>query len=452
LRPGARQDVAFLFRTNDDGTERLERVELGADAGAGNVPLRRGDRLRVLSSSSFVDRSTFTVEGAVRSESVTLPFPADGAVTLEEAILLAGGLATNAASEVVLIRQPLDNTQEREYQRVNLNLAGTTTLRPFDRIVVYDNERFSDQRLVRISGAVRQPGSFTYDPSLQLQDLLYLAGGTRIDAARDRVEVFRLQFTDGAETKTLLTTLDLDNVGDFRLQPFDEIVVRSAAEFETIRKVVVQGEVRYPGSYALLDDNERLSDLVRRAGGLTAEAFPEAATLFRPDNNQGYVVLDLDEAVADPTDISNMVLLTNDTLTVPKRRDLVTIYTRGTLADRFGGDSTTVDGTIKVAYQGKKSAQWYIENYAGGFDPKRARRSWTTVEYANGQVVETGAFLLTKRYPEVLPGASVRAGIKPERRRRSPEERTNWGEIAQATTAGVTTLLTLALLVNQLGN
>ncbi|MEM6772677.1 MAG: SLBB domain-containing protein, partial [Bacteroidota bacterium] len=120
LRPSSRTDVAFLFRSNDDGTERLERLDLGTDAGAKEVELKRGDVLRILSQRAFVDRAEFTVSGAVRDSSVTLPFPEDGALTLDEAILLAGGTFKNAAADVMLIRTPITNREKRQYENLNL--------------------------------------------------------------------------------------------------------------------------------------------------------------------------------------------------------------------------------------------------------------------------------------------------------------------------------------------
>jgi protein involved in polysaccharide export with SLBB domain len=457
LRPGARTDVAFLFRSNDDGTNRLIRLDVGAavvtersrNAGAEKVELQRGDRLQVLASSAFTDAATFTVSGAIRDSSVTLPFPQDGALTVAEAVLLAGGTEANAEPEVMLIRTPLTNREERKYERLDLRTDGDFVLQALDRIIVYARERFSDLATVSISGAVRNGGTYTYDPSLTIRDLLYLAGGTRIDAAPDRVEVFRLQITAGVETKTLLTTIDLNAGVPFELQAYDEVVVRSAAEFEAIQNVVIQGEVRYPGRYALLKNNERLSDLIERAGGVTSAAAAAAATLYRGEKGIGYVVLDLDKVLEDPADPANMVILGGDTLYVPKRNELVTIYTTGTLADRFGRDSTTIDGTLQVAYQGDRRADWYVDNYAGGF-AENARQRWTTVEYASGRVKETEHFLLTERFPRLAPGASIRVGLKPVKpQREERKEPIDWGGIAQATLAGVTSFVTIFLLLDR---
>jgi len=222
LRPGARTDIAFLFRSNDDGTNRVIRLDLaGGDAGAMRETLSRGDRLQVLSQRAFNDASSFSVTGAVRDTTETYPFPVDGALTLEEAVLLAGGARVNANREVYLTRTPLENGKSRSYLRLDLVDDAGFRLQPRDQIRVFDNERFTDSRGdVSISGAVRSQGSFVYDESLSLRDLIFLAGGTTISAARDRAEVFRLDFVNGAETRTLVETLNLDdpNINEFQLQ------------------------------------------------------------------------------------------------------------------------------------------------------------------------------------------------------------------------------------------
>ena len=445
MRPGARKDVAFLFRSNDDGTNKLIRVDLGAAAGAEEVELQRGDSLQVLASSSFTDQSTFTISGAVRDSAVTLPFPQDGALTLEEAVLLAGGLLPNAALEVMLISTPPSNKEEHSYKRLDLSKDGATALQPLDRIRVFTKERYTDRQNVKISGAVRREDKFPYGPSLTVNDLLYLAGGLRIDADRTRIEVFRLQFIDGTETKTLMETLDLEAATAFVLKPFDEIVVRSIAEYEAIQNVYVSGEVRYPGSYALLSNDEKLSDVVKRAGGLTDGAFATGATLFRPD--VGYIVLDLDNSIANVAAPSNMALIGGDTLFVPKRQEMVTIYTRNTLANKLGRDSVTTNGVMQVAYQGEKSAGWYINNYAGGFDDDSARKRWTAVKYANGQIKETTNFLGLRNYPNVKPGASIWvASAPPKKQKQRREERFNWIGLAQVVLGAATTIATFVLL------
>lgn len=459
LRPGARTDVAFLYRSNDDGTSRLLRVNLaeqmGAAAGAEQVLLKRGDRLQVLSQRAFNDGSSFVIRGAVRDSTNRYPFPEDGALSLEEAVLLAGGARRNATAEVMLIRTPLDNGERRSYLRLNMTEDADFELQPLDEVVVYTNERFTENGArVSISGAVIQGGSYVYDPSLTVRDLLFLAGGTRISAARNRVEIFRLNFSNGAETKTLMAVLDLDGpeATTFTLQPYDQVVVRNTAEFEPIQNVVLRGEIRYPGNYALLKNNEKLSDLVQRAGGLTEEAFAGGATMYRSENDRGNVILDLEAAVNDPDSPSNMVMRRGDTIYIPKQQDLVTIFLTNTIASEFAVDSLVKGRRIQVAYQGPKPANWYIKRYAGGFDDETARRRWTTVQYANGQIRETASFAGVHDYPNVRPGASIRVPAKPEKvQKQRREERFNWVGLAGVIMGGVSTIVSFILISRRTG-
>lgn len=451
LRPTARKDVAFLNRKNEDGTTSLQRLDLTTQTTRA-TKLMRGDVITILASSRFVDNATFSVEGAVRDSSRQLPFPTNGGVSLSEAILLAGGLKANVVEEALVIRTPLYNKEERVYIRIQLNSADTFQIKPFDRIVLYRQERFADAPLVKISGAVRNPGEFRYDESLNLNDLIYLAGGIRFDASLDRVEVYRLVLK-GNETRTLQETVSLDETGtysgDFDLLPNDEIIVRRSANFENIETVELRGEVLYPGFYARKEGENKISDFISRAGGLTKEAFPEGAGLYRPSSEIGHVVIGLNKIIENPRIPANMVLKQGDVLSIPKPQELVRIETSGTLANQFGIDSLTRDGIIEVAYQGPHTAEWYIERYAGGFDNKKAKQKWTTVEYASGQIKETKVRIGLLHYPIVESGSTIRAGLKPYKTPKKPRERTSWGEVAQATLAGVTALVTLVVLITR---
>lgn len=452
VRPTARQDVAFLRRPNDDGTSSLIRLDLGSAEGLATT-MSRGDAITVLAANRFIDDATVSVEGAIRDSAVVLPFPQEGGMTLEEAILLAGGLETNVVEQAVIIRTPLNNREERNYLRVDISSAADFQLAPLDQVVLYKQERFADAPQVSIAGAVRSPGAYRYDASLTINDLLYLAGGTSFAAALDRVEIYRLGYEQNG-SKVLQETLMLNAAGeysgDFVLQPFDEVYVRSSAEFEEITTVEIRGEVKYPGVYARRRGENRLSDFISRAGGLTSEGFVEGATLYREGNDIGFVILGLDKIVANPTLPSNLILRANDVISVPKPQELVRIQTLGTLAERFGVDSLTADGSIEVAFQGRHDAAWYIRNYAGGFDEKLARKRETTVELASGQIKETRGALGIRHYPSVERGATIRVGLKPTKAPKQPRERSSWGEVAQATVAGLTTLVTLLVLTTQL--
>lgn len=462
LRPTSRRDLAFLLRVNPDGTRgllQLNPMEIMANPGGeADLLLQNADRLQVFASRQFVDESFISVVGSVREALDSFPYPSDQAMTLSEAILLAGGLRTNAASKGFIIRSDVSNNNRRAYLEVDLaeavadpSSAANIVLQPFDQVVVYEQERFEDVFEVSISGAVREAGTYTYDPSLGVSELIRLAGGFRLDAATNRIEVFRLEYNRNNATRTVVATLEIDenlqlvSPADFVLQPFDQVMVRSVSEFEEIRTVTISGEVAYPGEYALLKDNERISDLISRSGGLTNESYAAGATMFRQADGFGTVVLNLDEVMDNRANPSNMVLREGDQINVPKRQDLVTILIAGTRAQMMVAPEVIADGRLVVAYQGERPIDWYVEHFAGGYDRQVARRRWTTIRYLNGQVQEI------RDSPMVRPGSTISVGLKPVRPERNPDEpRTNWSEVTQTAVAGLTGLVTLLVLIDRL--
>jgi protein involved in polysaccharide export with SLBB domain len=275
-----------------------------------------------------------------------------------------------------------------------------------------------EQFTVNISGAVRNPGEFVYDSTLSVKDMLIMAGGLRLEAATNKVDVFRLNINENEPTKTTATTLILNRElepynqsSEVVLQPYDHIVVRSTPEYEPMKYVNINGEVRFPGLYAIIEDNETISTLVERAGGITAEGFPEASTFQRSQDNIGYVVTRIDKAIArkGKYDIS---LKQGDVLTIPKLIDVVKIDRFGTNASdiysskTLGGDDTSGSLNLVVNYRNKR-AKWYIKEFAGGFDNQVVKRSKTKVIHPNGQTKKTIALGIINIYPKVRRGSEV---------------------------------------------
>ena len=460
LKEDSRQDIAYLRRKNPDGTAALLPLSIYEvqNNSAANLPLQLQDELIVFSQATFARPATFSVSGAVNKELTDYPFSSEGNLTVADALLLSGGLLANASNVAFLIRTNPANKDEQQYLRLDLDNPTATQqrLRSFDRLVVYSTERFTDDFQVTIRGAVREPGNYTYDPSLGLADLFTLAGGLKIEAARNKIDVFRLQLSQNEPTQTLTQTLEIDenfqpiNGGDFTLNPYDVVVVRNVPEFELISTVRVEGEVRYPGDYALDADNLRLTDLIQKAGGLTLEAFPPGAVLYREGNGIGNVVIRLDEALSNNSVVSNITLKDGDILRVPKALDLVSIRPTATRAPEAYPDTLYNDGTIDVAFTGEKTGKWYIDHYAAGF-ADRARKKSLTVQYPNGELGRTKSFLGLKSYPKVRPGSLVRVDFKPPKReRRQREEPVDWVGVSQVILGGVTTTITLFLLIDRL--
>ena len=358
----------------------------------------------------------------------------------------------------ILFRRDAKNSKVTRYQLVDLRQAAESVrMNPFDSLVVFPRELFSDAFEVEIRGAVRRPGVYRYDPSLGLKELFTLAGGFTLEASTDRVEVFRLLYGNNTTTETRIGNLVLNEEfqatgGDLtlsELKPFDIIAVRAVPDFEETQLVEIRGEVRYPGVYPLNDDIRRISDVVAAAGGLTQEAFPDGATLRRAQKNTGIVVLELGKIMANDRSPNNVVALGGDLVEVPKAQQLVTIRTLGTLANQAYTDSIISAGRVVLTFQGERAADWYIEEYAGGF-AKRALKKTVTVREPSGRLRRTSSFLGIRNYPEVKAGSTVSMEIKPPKRVKPEREPAKWSEVAAAITTALTGGLTLILLLDRL--
>jgi protein involved in polysaccharide export with SLBB domain len=158
-------------------------------------------------------------------------------------------------------------------------------LRPKDQVVVYSvQEAAALDRTVTISGQVSRPGVYDRVDGMRLRDLLIAAGGAKAEAHRV-VEVAR-QTEAGQQTQILNLNLDRAMAGEesdnILLADGDQVSVKEVSDARrTPRVVTITGRVRYPGTYALLQEGERVSSLIARAGGLTEEAFPEGAVFVR---------------------------------------------------------------------------------------------------------------------------------------------------------------------------
>ena len=431
LRREARTDVAFLARTNPDRTLRLIQIDidavLKAPGTATDLLLQPEDRLVIYEQSRYTDTLTISVTGAVRNDLEEYPFSPDSAITVERAVLLAGGLRPDANGIGYIRRSNPSNFKEKEYIDVSIqqaldspNSPANPALQPGDELIVLSELTFSDAATIVVSGSVREPGEFFYGKDMTLRNALTLAGGFRIDASRSRIDIYRVIQIDDTPTRTVVATVQVDdhfnliNVdgSEFTLLPFDEVVVRSTPDFEFQQYVTLSGQVKYPGKYALISDNETLADIVQRAGGLSQEAFPEGATLVRSEDNKGVVVTNLKEAMRSRNSPSNHILRAGDEVTVPKRQDLVTIRTTNTEASKVLQPRLLQVGQINAAYSAGRRAGWYVRRYAAGFSKTASRKS-VVVNQPNGKINRTRNFGFFKIYPKITKGSVVIVGAKP---------------------------------------
>lgn len=456
---------AYLIRLNDDQkTVRYHIIDisdvLSNPRSEENIELKRGDKLLIRSKKMFSDTKEIEVSGAVRMPG-KYSYNNDE-LKVSDAIFLSGGL-TNMATDFAFIYREKEGESGSEYININLDKVAKSdekhdiVLKPGDKVIVYDRTTFEDNSFISVSGSVKEPKEIPYDSSLTVRKALLLAGGLTFDASYEQIDVFRLDFSDNKKTKTYVANLKVDkdyNVlggyGDFKLSAFDQIYVRTAPEFELQRTVKLKGEIKYPGTYALVSDNTKLSEIIILAGGLSNEAFLGGTTLFRNLDSIGYVIVDVEKALKNPNSAFNAILQEGDEIFIPKKNELVTV-TGAVLAKEMFTEKVASTGKYSFVFEKGKNAKYYVDKYAGGV-AKNGSSAKISVTYPNGEVKRTTKFLFFNNYPKVEPGSIINVGLKEKKNKENGQEKEDidWGKVLSDSVAQATTILTLVILINNL--
>ncbi|WP_286930025.1 SLBB domain-containing protein [Marinobacter sp.] len=140
------------------------------------------------------------------------------------------------------------------------------------------------EQTIRVTGPVRYPGEYPLPASRQVADAIYVAGGLKDSASLYTAELARFGVDDEGTGKTRIQNLNLQAVmegqASVTLKSRDRLLIKSIPEFAQAKTIELNGEVRYPGQYTIRD-GETLRDVIKRAGGLTDNAFPEGAVFTR---------------------------------------------------------------------------------------------------------------------------------------------------------------------------
>ena len=447
----ARRDFVFVERTRADETTEVLTVPFPGSAGSSEFRLQERDLVRVLELTQYRDLDSISVSGQVR-EPFAKEFGLNDYMTVKQAVEYAGGLKATVFPVAYIFRRDVTNPERMEYIRVNLDSDGDTLLKPGDELRVYDNTTYTNIGEVRVSGAVNEPFRTPYDASLNIHDLLEMAGGLTVGAAYDRIEVFRMNIsrTDQVTFDSIRLCVDENynlTSGDFQLQPYDHVVVRQTPNYTTGRSVEVNGRVKYPGVYVLEDSRTQLSTIIQMAGGLLSDADPYV-TLFRTYNNRGNIAVNLNEAKGGSVG-GNPILMEGDVIDITRQENTVTIRETGTrMAQYVSPGNDSVQKTL--VFRGRHSAKWYINHCAGGFQ-KAADRYSVTVTMPNNQTEGTRSFLGIPIYPTVQPGSVIALSMdqKKQEKLNEPREKVNWDSVLSRTLSTVTTMSTVFLLVER---
>jgi protein involved in polysaccharide export with SLBB domain len=302
-----------------------------------------------------------------------------------------------------------------------------------------------DKYRVTIKGEIRKPGIYAYADSMTVEDLIIKGGGFAEGASAKRIEVSRrVNNSDPMSKESIVAQVFTVNVdagltegqADFRLHPYDIVSVYSLPGYEKQRVVRVQGEVVYPGYYTIQKKDEKISDMIVRAGGLSASADVEGGTLKRSniailgvdkDNadsaalererqtrldrlkknysdstktastdmatqRNNYVGIDLKKILQQPGSNIDLLVEDGDEIRIPKQQQIV----------RVNGE---VLYPSAVVYNSSKTFADYVYN-AGGYSPSALKKG-AYIVYPNGTVRATRKFLFWNSHPEVRPGSEI---------------------------------------------
>ncbi len=386
---------------------------------------------------------------------------------ISDIIIAGGGITSDAYLDRAYIKRKLpDNTyinQKFSLKDIILNPSGSENLllQKEDEIKIFSKNDFLEKFKVTIAGSVINPLTMDYTRGMTLNDLLFYAGGLKMEAANSKIEISRNVVSDTVKNEfspqriTVLSAsindkLEIDEKSkSFLLEPFDQVYVRKTPGFNSQESITINGEVMYPGIYPILDKNEKVLDLIRRTGGLTPYAYLNGATLVRLDNNQQEIIFELKNAFKDSTSRANLVLKNGDVINIPTVNQQVSIKGNGIRYPDLDSNQT-----ISGKFIPGKSARWYIKNYAGGFKKGANKRS-TYVMYPNKKMDYTRFAMGIKNYPTVdYEGAVINVDMKVKKPKppKGPESNINWNILLPSIIAGITSLGTTLTLIFVLKN
>ena len=410
-----------------------------------------------------------TIKGAVFREG---KYAFHSGITLTDLISKADGLREDAFIHRASIYRQKENLRVEvlavDLGKVIDGIAEDPLLKREDLVHISSIFELEEALTVRITGEVGKSGDFPYSYNMSLGELIRNAGGLKESASLARVEVARriskpdaiVPGRDIAEVYTFPLDENLkleDEASSFVLHPFDIVFVRRSPGYVPQKVITIEGEVAFPGKYSLKQKDERISDLLARAGGLTDEAYVPGATLIRKreysqtermerlrvleslnmqveNNDEDFtekqsIGINLDRILQNPYSIDDLILLDGDVLKIPLQLETVRIS---------GG----VLYPVTTRYQRNVSVRGYISRAGGFADNAKKRRVF--VIYPDGSVDRTRSFMFIRNYPSVEPGVEIMVPQKPEREPLTMQE-------TLAISSSITSLaLIIVNLLNQL--
>ena len=238
-----------------------------------NITLKRKDEIYIFNKYEVKPVEFIQIKGNVKKSGKYRFYKG---MTIKSAILAAGTNKNTNLKKVQLIRYTKDFRPTLKYIDVTKN--PNFKLKPFDEIKLFNNYNFNPLKPITIKGAVNAPNVYVYSKNMTLKDALLLANWFEDKADKNYIELIRYEVINGERIRKIkkLTIKDLN----FTIKPYDEIYVKTIPNWYEKKVVTIKGEVKYPGVY-VIEKGEKLSSVIKRAGGFTKNAYLYGAVFTR---------------------------------------------------------------------------------------------------------------------------------------------------------------------------
>jgi protein involved in polysaccharide export with SLBB domain len=371
---------------------------------------------------------------------------------LFDVINRAGGITPNSLLDRAYVFKGAGDTMNLNSEKIdvsledlnkNLNSPDNVAIEPNDVVEIFNKNEFTEKQLVSIEGEVRKPGVYQKYGGMTLRDLLYFANGLKPSAEYGSITVSSVVDVESAKnednpTRTIVRKYAINkdlkfdsSIENVLLKPYDQVFVRKSPTFHLQKNVRLEGQLLYPGTYPKIDEKERLSSFIARAGGLKENSNPAGAILYRLRDTVSFenpllkrnrtkyikdtagnivdsvmfnpaepISIDLEKALKNRNSKYDMVLQEGDLLYVPEINPIVTV-------------KGEVQSQLKMYFDKEHDNLTYYIDKAGGFS-ERPWRKRIYVTYANGKSRRTKNFGFFHFYPKVEEGSIVVVPVKPK--------------------------------------
>lgn len=405
------------------------------------TPLANGDEIRNNKiQDSFENRVTIT--GAVFRPG---EYEWHMGMSLAELIMKADSVTPDAfMKRGIITRYNPDLTTSSIAFNVEdiINGKSKIELNKEDMVLIKSIFELRETPSIVVNGEVLTPGRYRWSDNLAVSDAIFLAGGFTEGADTTFIEIARrLSYENAAELSDTLGQIIIVNLSrdlaighndaNIKLKPYDQVSVRQAPNFRKGKTAFITGEIAYAGAYAINNKQQRISDLIKMAGGLTPQAFVIGATLQRFSDELGdeQVAIDLTQILSNPGSEADLFLNNGDKIYIPEFMQTVKI-------------TGSIQNPFSITFESGKNAKYYI-NRSGGFNSD-ANKKKTYVRYANGTTAVTKGFIF-KNYPKVNPGSQIVVPQKPEKK---TGDSGRWLAIASVVASLAVSVATIVNLTN----